>query len=233
MHKNEIERIKMAYSQRELIVPPDRYSFFNTANCFMAQRREYEALEALKRHGINSLEDKKILDIGCGTGNELRNFIKYGALPQNLYGIDLISARIEKGRMISPNFNLICGDASKLPYEDETFDIIVQFTVFTSILDKAMQRNIASEIKRVLKSKGLILWCDYCFDSPGNNNVRGMRRKDIFELFPECTIELKRIMLAPPLVRLLAPFSVTCCYILEKIRLFNTYYLGIIRKRIF
>ncbi len=155
--KSEIERIKEAYERRKKVVPKDIYSLFHLANLFIAQRKEYEILQVLKKYMIFSLEDKKILEVGCGTGSELRNLIRYRALPENVQGIDLLSDRIELARRISPNIDFRCGDASNLPYESETFDIVTQFTVFTSILDSQMKRNIAREIQRVLKPDGIIL----------------------------------------------------------------------------
>lgn len=196
----------------------------------MVQRRESEMLKALKIFGIYSLADKRVLDIGCGVGGELRNLIRYGAKPENLYGIDLLSERIEKARKISPNINFMCGDASTVFYDDDSFDIVMQFTVFTSILDDLMKRNIAKEMIRVTKPEGIILWYDYHVNNPKNPDVKGVRKKEIYNLFPNCEIYLKRITLAPPLVRTIAPYSYFACYVLEKLRVFNTHYLGFIRK---
>jgi hypothetical protein len=50
----------------------------------------------------------------------------------------------------------------------------MQFTVFTSILDKDMKRNIAAEMLRVLKPKGVIIWYDYFVNNPKNSDVRGV-----------------------------------------------------------
>ena len=47
----------------------------------------------------------------------------------------------------------------------------------------------------------------------------------------EVVDSLKRITLAPPLARAIAPYSVILCQILEKIPLLCTHYLGIIKKR--
>ena len=55
-------------------------------------------LRTLKRFKGLELLDKKILDVGCGSGGVLRDFIKYGALPENLYGIDLLEDRIERAK---------------------------------------------------------------------------------------------------------------------------------------
>lgn len=190
----------------------------------------WEILNILKTRG-KALKDMRILDVGCGAGGELRNFIRYGALPENLYGIDLLPDRIELAKRLSPNINFICDDASNLPYDNESFDIVMQFTVFTSILDNDMKLKIASEMLPVLKPDGIIIWYDYFVDNPKNPDVKGIKKKEIYKLFPNCDIHLKRITLAPPIARLVAPYSYLACYLLEKLKIFNTHYLGTIKKR--
>lgn len=228
----EKERIKQVYEQRKEEIPSNLYSFFNRANLFFIQGREYSILEAFKKYGIHSLETKKILDIGCGAGGEMRNLIRYGAKPENLFGIDLLPDRVEIAKKISHNIDFRCGDASNIPFEDGRFDLVMQFTVFTSILDIHMKQTIAREMLRVLKPDGIILWYDYHMNNPKNPDVRGVKKKEIYELFQNCDISLKRITLAPPVTRLIAPYSWLVCYFLEKLKVFNTHYVGIIRKNV-
>jgi ubiquinone/menaquinone biosynthesis C-methylase UbiE len=231
MQKDENERIKRIYDIRKDNAISKRYSLFNIANLFIVQRREYELIDAIKRQGVISIEDKKILDTGCGIGNELRNFVRYGAKPENLYGVDILLDRIECAKSISPNIEFRCDNASSLPYESEYFDIVVQFTVFTSIIDIHLKESIASEMLRVLKSEGIILWYDFHVDNPKNPDVKGIEKKEIYKLFPDCEIYLDRITLAPPLVRTFAHYSWLLCYFLEKLNILNTHYLGVIRKK--
>ncbi|HBE44910.1 MAG TPA: hypothetical protein DDW17_05500 [Deltaproteobacteria bacterium] len=147
----ETDRIKEAYDRRKKVVPKGLYSYFNKGNLFIAQGREKAILNLLDKYGMNPLDDKVILDLGCGEGQILRDFIKYGARPESLYGIDLLPDRIESAKKISPNIDFRCGNAEELAYEDEFFDIVMQSTVFTSILDMNMKKKIAGEMLRVLK----------------------------------------------------------------------------------
>ena len=160
----------------------------------------------------------------------LREFLPLGAQPENLHGIDLLSDRIESAKSISPNIDFRCGSAETIPYDNNMFDIVMQFTVFTSIMDVGMKKKIASEMLRVLKPHGIILWYDYHMDNPKNPDVKGVKKREIYELFPGCDIYLKRITLAPPLTRVIAPYSWLLCYLLEKLKILNTHYLGVIRK---
>ncbi len=93
-----------------------------------------------------------------------------------------------------------------------------------------MKKNIAMEALRVLKPSGLIIYYDFYYNNPKNRNVKKVKKSEIYELFLDCDIELKRITLAPPLVRMIAPYSYLACYILECSRIINTHYLGIISR---
>ena len=121
--------------------------------------------------------------------------------------------------------------ATDLPYSQGQFDVIIQSTAFTSVLDPLVKKQMASEMLRVLKKDGIILWYDYHVNNPWNPDVRGIRKKEITQLFQNCHYDLSRLTLAPPLVRLLAPHSVIGCAMLEKLKFLNTHYLGVIKKR--
>jgi len=227
----EEERIQKVYERRyNLKRVKEIYTFFNPASLFTFYQREKKLLNLLKKYGFNHLEDKKILDIGCGNGGVLRDFIKYGAIPENLYGVDLLPDRIERAKKLSPHINFYLGSATELPFENEFFDIVMQFTVFTSILDYSMKQKIAQEMLRVLKPDGIIIWYDYWISKPTNPDVKGVGKQEIKKLFPNCKFEFHRITLAPPIARLLVPISWMLCELLEKIRIFNTHYLAIIKK---
>jgi ubiquinone/menaquinone biosynthesis C-methylase UbiE len=227
----EIDRIKKAYEKRELLEKSNRYSLFNKSFLFFLQEREREILDILFRFNIKDLSDKKVLELGCGAGAILRDFLRYGAKPENCYGIDLLLERIETAKWLSPNIDFRCVNAEKMPYESDCFDIVLSITVFSSIMDANMKKNIAEEMLRVLKDNGVILWFDYYVNNPQNNDVRGIKKVEVERLFSNCNIYLKRITLAPPLVRLIAPYSWLFCHILSKVKLLNTHYIGIISKK--
>jgi len=84
---------------------------------------------------------------------------------------------------------------------------------------------------RVLKPDGIILWYDYYVNNPRNPDVKKVSKKDIYKLFPNCEIYLKRITLAPSITSLIACRGQLICYILEKLKIFNTHYIGIIKKK--
>jgi SAM-dependent methyltransferase len=131
---------------------------------------------------------------------------------------------------VNAKVTLIRANAASLDFPAGAFDLVLQATVFTSILDRELQARVAGEMMRVVKPGGLILWYDYYRDNPSNPDVRGVKRAEIHSLFPGCAIELERLTLAPPLARRVAPFSFLACFLLEKIPWLCTHYLGAIRK---
>jgi ubiquinone/menaquinone biosynthesis C-methylase UbiE len=227
-HQLEEDRIRIAYGRR---VCDGRYSFFNAGHLFMLQQRERQMLELLRRHGFARLETIRVFEIGCGTGYWIRQFIQWGARPENVGGIDLLAERLaEAARLCPGGVSLSCGNAARLEHPDASFDIVLQSTAFTSILDISMKQQIGAEMLRVLEPNGLIVWYDYRVNNPWNPDVRGIGRREVEQLFPGCRVELQSITLAPPLSRSIAPFSVLCCQALESVPFLRTHLLGAIRK---
>ena len=227
--KAEEARIQAAYAKRQ--GEDARYSRFDPGYLFMMQEQERRLLIVLKRYNLVPLRTKKVLEIGCGTGSWLREFIKWGARPENMTGVDLLFDRvIEAHRLLPHGVRIQCGNAAKLAFPAGLFDLVLQSTVFTSVLDAGMKQQMASEMLRVMKDDGLILWHDFHVNNPWNPDVRAIKKREISALFPGCRIELQRTMLAPPLARLLAPYSWLACHLLAKIPLLCTHYLGVIRK---
>ena len=195
------------------------------------QQLERRMLAAIRNHGFAPLHSRSILEVGCGNGHWVREFIKWGASPENVTGIDLLEGRVTQARKLCPaGVKIQRTNATKLTFADASFDIVLQATVFTSILDPHVKKQVAAEMLRVVKEDGLILWYDFHVNNPRNPDVRGVKKQEIARLFPVCRITLERITLAPPLVRLLAPYSWMSCYLLEKIPWLCTHYLGAIQK---
>ncbi len=227
----ELSRLEAEYRQRDSgKVPADRYSLFNESALLHSQSLERRMLALLKRHNFSNLAEKKILDVGCGNGGPLRRFLEYGALPENLAGIDLLAYRIEKARSLHPTIDWRVGSAHRLPYPNASFDLVVCSTVFSSILNEPLCRKIADEMWRVCKPGGLILFHDYTYSNPRNPAVRGITRQHIQQLFkrPGASFDFQRMTLAPPISRLVAPRAYWLAYILEQLKIVNTHIIGII-----
>lgn len=235
----EAERIRTEYQRRAQEIPPDFYALGQQVNLFRYQQYSRALLQMLNSAGLMPLNNKKILDVGCGSGQLLVDLESWGARRENLAGIDLIESRVFCARIrLGPSHetaglgaDIRIGNASILPWSRASFDIVNQSIAFTSIIDDDMKKAVAAEMLRLLKPGGVVIWYDFLFDNPRNASVRGIRAREIRSLFPECTVKLKRITLAPPVARRLVPLSWILALVLEKMAFFNTHYLGIICKR--
>ena len=226
----EETRIREAYAKRKKLA--SLYSCFNPGNLFITHTRERRLLQLLKQYGFASLATKKILEIGCGEVIGFGSSCRFGARPKNIAGIDLIPEDVKEAiRLCPPGMQIERGNAADLRFPDGSFDVVFQFTVFTSILDPDLKRKVAAEMVRVLKHDGLIVWYDFHTNNPWNPDVCGVKRPEIVQLFPACTVSLRRLTLAPPIARLVAPYSWLACELLQAIPWFRTHYLGAIRKR--
>ena len=143
-----------------------------------------------------------------------------------LAGIDLVPERVEKARARLGGADIREGDASELPFEEGAFDVVLQSMMFSSILDASVKRRAAAEMARVLAPGGLVLWYDFFVNNPRNPNVRGVGRREVEELFPGFDLRWRRVTLAPPLVRALAPRLRPLAGALQGLRVLNTHALA-------
>jgi len=221
----EENRIVEAYSHRTKNVPANWYTPFSEGDLLITQSIERSVLRSLQRFGCAPLEGKRILEVGCGTGHWLARFLVWGAEPEKVSGIDLLADKISQARRLLPaEVTLEARSATSLDFPDESFDLVFQFTVFSSILDDRMRQQAAAEMLRVLKPTGSIVWYDLCVDNPRNPDVRGVRKREIKNLFPGRLVHFDRLVLLAPLARA-AP---SLFRLLAPIKLLRTHYVALI-----
>jgi SAM-dependent methyltransferase len=105
----------------------------------------YEAAEFRKHQG------DKVLEVGCGTGSDLLQFAKHGALAT---GIDLTTKHVELARRRVGDLAVVYeADARHLPLEDESFDYVYSHGV---LHHSDEPEQIVREMFRVLRPGGRI-----------------------------------------------------------------------------
>ena len=105
---------------------------------------------------IKSIPYKALLDVGCGTGYLLD--LLAGQKAASYCGLDLSEEmiRVAKGKAI-PGAEFVAGSADKLPYPDESFDIV---TCSQSFHHYPYPEKAMREAWRVLKNGGLYILSD-------------------------------------------------------------------------
>ena len=128
---------------------------------------------------------KTVLDAACGEG--------YGsailaASAEKVRGIDqnAEAVREAKEKYKASNLDFVSGIVEEMPFEAESFDRIVSFETIEHLID---QRKFLCEIRRVLKSDGILI-----LSSPNKTSFRSRNKEEnlyhINELEPEQLLEL-------------------------------------------
>lgn len=150
----------------------------------------------------------RILDVGCGSGAGLIQFLRLGFRPDQLSGIDISPERIDEARRRLPNVEFKCESASEMNYADGAFDITFESTMFVLIPSEDLARSIAREMVRVTRPGGYLMLVDWRYSKPGSDVYRAMSKKRISDLFGVGkvteVVARERGALVPPVGRLLS-----------------------------
>jgi SAM-dependent methyltransferase len=152
----------------------------------------------------HDLAQLRIVDVGCGSGGFLRQLISWGARPGNLIGTEYQEDRLaEAGATTASGVRWHLGDLDVL--DDNSLDLAVANTVFSSILDEQIRRRLAAEMWRVLTPGGWCMIFDFRYNNPSNPNVRRVARQQLCTYWPARGVSHYRsLLLAPPLARRLS-----------------------------
>lgn len=227
MSESELDRIHERYERRKDL-PADRYSFARPEVLRSVQQVDRVTLKALTKVGLTDFAHLRILEVGCGSGGNLLRFLRWGADPANLVGNELLEDRVrEARRLLPPLVELRHQDARTL--DGEPFDIVLQSTVLSSILDDTLQEQVAAAMWRLTKPGGVVLSYDFTYDNPANKDVRKVTAGRLAELFPEATVDTYRVTLAPPIARRVARVG-PLYSALESVPLLRTHLVATLRK---
>lgn len=107
----------------------------------------------IKRELKNLIKEKtRILDIGCGDAFLLDEIKKINPNIEYI-GLDLSKNKLIKLRKLKKSI-FICGDAENLPFNQNSFDLIIAQEIIEHVPSPT---NLLNDITRVLKKKGKVI----------------------------------------------------------------------------
>ncbi len=124
----------------------------------------YFFMKPVRKALLNELlthKDKAILDICCGTGNQVKLLAEHGFT--NLHCLDSSASMLEIAKKSDYPIHIYNQDATKTNFDNESFDVaIISFALHEK--DRTTQENFIKETHRLLKNDGILLVVDFAFD---------------------------------------------------------------------
>jgi SAM-dependent methyltransferase len=211
----------------------DRYSFLRPEVWLGVHERQRAMLRLFEDLGLRDLAALRCVEVGCGGGGNLLELLRIGFVPEHLAGIELLPERHARARHVLPSaVQLTLGDAGATELPPASHDIVYVSTVFSSLLDPAFQQRLAARMWSWVRPGGGVLWYDFTVDNPRNRDVRGVPAARVRALFPEGTLRLRRVTLAPPLARAATRVHPSLYTVLNVLPPLRTHLLAWIGKRV-
>jgi SAM-dependent methyltransferase len=225
---DETRAVAERYARR---ADPGRYSPLRPDVWQTLHERQRELLQLLVHQGITDLSHLRLAEVGCGAGGNLLELLRLGFAPQHLQGLELLPDRHAQARAALPAATAVwLGDASQAPIEAASLDLVLQSTVFTSLLDPGFQQQLADAMWRWLRPGGAVLWYDFTVNNPRNADVRGVPLARVRQLFPQAQIVHRRITLAPPMARAVCRFHPALYSVFNSVPWLRTHLLAWVGK---
>jgi SAM-dependent methyltransferase len=89
----------------------------------------------------------RALDVGTGTGAGAR-LLKQRFSDAEVVGVDLATAMLDEARRLVPEVSFVEGDAARLPFGDDSFDLVAHQNMIPFV----------NQVDRVLKPAGWVLF---------------------------------------------------------------------------
>ncbi len=96
---------------------------------------------------------RQTLELGCGEGRVVRDLTKRG---HRVVGLDASPTLLGHARGSDPSGRYVLADAARVPFTDETFDLVV---AYNSLMDIEDMEAAVREAARVLETGGRLCVC--------------------------------------------------------------------------
>lgn len=169
------------HSQQGIIPSAKQSKIFleNEGDCWFERNKDavnskssFYAIETIKRTLQYFKENiNNVLEIGCGNGAKLFELCNYFDATGS--GIDPSAAAVKYGNEVYTSLQLSVSTASKLPYDDDNFDL-VYFGFCLYLVDRNDVLKAVAEADRVLKNGGFLVILDF---DPKQRNKRAYHHR--------------------------------------------------------
>ena len=116
-----------------------------------------------------------------------------------------------------------------MPFPDDAFDVAIATTLFSSLPSRDLEERVATEIGRVLRPGGWLVWYDLRFDNPSNRAVHGVNTRRLEALFRDWPSEMRSISVVPPVARHLGRLTPVAYPLLHAIPSMRSHLIGRLR----
>lgn len=227
-HDEETQALAQRYARR---VDDGRYSLLRPEVWMTVQERQRALLRLWAGLGWTGFSHQRLLEVGCGGGGNLLEALRLGFAPAHLTGLELLPERFAQARAVLPaDVRLIEGDALAAALPAGSFDIVMAYTVFSSLLDAPFQQRLATQMWQWVKPGGGVLLYDFTVNNPRNADVRGVPLSRMRALFPQGVLQCRRVTLAPPLARVVCRVHPTLYTVFNSLPWLRTHALVWISK---
>lgn len=229
-HQQEARAIRDRYARRESQDLDAVYSWIRPDVSQRCLELDHALARLLPSCGVTSYLEASVFEVGCGTGDNLLRFLRWGVRSEALHGCDLLGERVMRARARLPGqADIRCGDFLDLDLYGARYSIVAQFTVLSSILDDGMRAAVSKRMWELLAPGGVLISYDFTYSNPRNPDVRGVTAAEMKHLFPAGRRITRQLTLMPPLARRLN-FCPPLINALSRMRIANTHRLELIVK---
>lgn len=123
-------------------------------------------------------KEDRILDVGCGYGRTLDELYRCGY--RDLTGIDFSEGMIERGKRQFPHLDLRVKRGAGIDLPDGSVDAVILFAVLTCMRTDREQEELLSEIRRVLRARGILYVNDFLLNTDERNLSRYEKCRDVY-----------------------------------------------------
>jgi hypothetical protein len=169
----------------------DPQSFWEAGGSGWVKWEAFQPDEAEIREIVEKVQPRQVLELGCGGGRNARYF----AGAERYAGIDLSMSLLARARdrQEANGIGLVCGDASRLPFADGSFDLVFAVSTIQHVVPARIAACVSDIVRVARRQICLIEFTDELPGSGGWFDQPHMFRHDYASLLaPHAELRLRR-----------------------------------------